>query len=330
MKAPMRSESRLAFFVVLATVLAGTLAPILANDRPLLARVDGRLTAPALADLPIVGRLFEAEEARAVDWGAVQASPQTVGTRVLLMPPVPYSYRGIHLDEALQPPSRSHLMGTDVLGRDLLARVLHGASLSLLVGFGATAIALLIGFCLGALAVLRGGLIDLLIVRFVDVVACFPPFVLALAFMAALGRTGVWPMVAGIALSRWTTIARYVRGEILRHRGGAIWVSARAAGAGGVRLVVRHLLPLLAAPLAVLTSFGVANAIVLESGLSFLGFGVSPPAPSWGSILAEARGTLDAAWWPVFFPSAILVIVLASLCAAAESAASGETRVSRS
>ena len=325
----MRPESRLSVFVVLATVLAGLLAPVLANDRPILARVDGRLAAPALAELPIVGRLFDDPRAKVLDWGATPAPAETGATRVLLMPPIPYSYRGIHLDEALRPPSRSHLMGTDALGRDLLARVVHGASLSLLVGFGATGLALLIGVSLGALAVVRGGLFDLLIGRVVDVVACFPPFVLALAFMAALGRTGIWPMVAGIALSRWTAIARYVRGEILRHRGGALWVSARAAGAGGVRLVVRHLLPLLAAPLAVLASFGVANAIVLESGLSFLGFGVSPPAPSWGSILAEARGSLDAAWWPVFFPSASLVIVLAALCAAAESAASSESPVTR-
>ena len=144
--------------------------------------------------------------------------------------------------------------------------------------------------------------------------------------MAALGRTGVGPMVAGIALSRWTSMARYVRGEILRHRGGEIWVSARATGAGGIHLVLRHLLPLLAAPLAVMVSFGVANAIVLESALSFLGFGVNPPAPSWGSILAEARTSLDAAWWPVFFPSAALVTVLASLCSAAEGAAGGESR----
>jgi len=325
----MRPESHPARLVILATLLAGLLAPILANDRPILARVDGHLRTPALAELPWVGPLFNDRSARFVDWGARPGTLEPGGARALLMPPVPYSYRGIHLDEALRPPSRAHLMGTDALGRDLLARVIHGASLSLLVGFGATALALLIGFCLGSLAVVRGGLLDLLIVRVVDVVACFPPFVLALAFMAALGRTGVWPMIAGIALSRWTTVARYVRGEILRQRGGALWVSARAVGAGGVRLVLRHLLPLLAGPLAVLLSFGVANAIVLESGLSFLGFGVSPPTPSWGSILAEARGSLDAAWWPVFFPSAALVIVLASLCAAAESAAPEESRVSR-
>jgi peptide/nickel transport system permease protein len=315
----MPGEARLSRAVVLATVLAGVLAPVLANDRPILARLDGRLVAPALADLAIVGRAFDDPRARLVDWSAAgESGARGSRARVLLMPPVPYSYRGIRLDEALHPPSLAHPMGTDDLGRDLLARVLHGASLSLLVGFGATTLALLFGLCLGALAGLRGGLVDLLIVRLVDIVACFPPFILALAFMAALGRTGVGPMVAGIALSRWTGTARYVRGEIARHRGGEIWVAARASGAGGARLVVRHILPLLAAPLLVMASFGVANAIVLESGLSFLGFGVSPPAPSWGSILAEARGSLSAAWWPVFFPSAALLLVLGSLCAAAE------------
>ena len=322
----MSPESRLAVRVLLAVALVGLLAPILANDRPILARIDGRLVAPAVADLPLVGGLFDDPSARLVAWGAVGTSPPAAVVRVLMMPPVPYSYRGIRLDESLRPPSAGHLMGTDALGRDLLARVLHGAQLSFLVGFGATALALLIGFCLGAFAGLRGGLVDLVIMRFLEVVACFPPFVLALAFMAALGRTGVWPMVAGIALGRWTSMARYVRGEVLRHRGGEILIAARAAGAGSGRLVLRHLLPLLAAPLAVMVSFGVASAIVLESGLSFLGFGVDPPVPSWGSILAEARTTLDAAWWPVCFPSLALLIVLASLCAAAERAAAGGSR----
>jgi peptide/nickel transport system permease protein len=325
-------ESRLARGVVAAMVLAGVLSPVLASDRPLLARLDGRLVFPALADLPIVGKPFDDPQARIYDWDAARAQgPGDERARVLLMPPIPYSYRGVRLDETLRPPSLAHPMGTDLLGRDLLARIVHGASLSLLVGFGATALSLVFGFCLGALAGLRGGLVDLVIVRFVDVVACFPPFVLALAFMAALGRTGVGPMVAGIALSRWTGMARYVRGEIVRHRGGEIWISARATGAGGVRLVVRHLLPLLTAPLLVMASFGVANAIVLESGLSFLGFGVSPPAPSWGSILAEARGSLEAAWWPVFFPSVALLLVLGSLCAAAEDgAAAGGPSFNRS
>lgn len=328
----MASDVRPAAWLVLIMAAAGLFAPILANERPILARLQGRLVCPALAGIPLAGRLFDDPEARGVDWSGEAARGRTTaaaarpGVRVLLMPPVPYSYRGIRLDQVLLPPGRSHLLGTDALGRDLLARLIHGARPSLAVGFGATALALLFGFSLGALAGLRGGLVDLVVVRLIDVVACFPPFVLALAFVAALGRSGLLPLAAGIALSRWTTMARYVRGEILRHRGGEVWVAARAAGAGGPRLVVRHLLPLLAAPLWVMASFGVANAILLESGLSFLGFGVDPPAPSWGSILAESRATLDAAWWPVLFPSLALVAVLAALCAAAEGAAGGEAR----
>ena len=318
----MPSESRPALWLVALMSFATLLAPLLANDRPILARVDGRLVAPALAEVLLVGRLFDEPAARSLDWGAwPPAGASRRAARILLMPPIPYSYRGIRLDEALAPPGRAHLLGTDALGRDLLARLIHGARPSFLVGFGATAIALLVGFGLGAFAGLRGGLADLLIVRLVDVVACFPPFVLALAFVAATGTTGLWPMILGIALSRWTTMARYVRGEILRHRGGDLWVSARAAGAGGGRLVLRHLLPLLAGPLLVMAAFGIAGAILMESGLSFLGFGVDPPTPSWGSILAESRATLDAAWWPVFFPAAALVLVLAALCGAAERAA---------
>jgi len=319
------SEARPAAWIVVAFALLGALAPMLANDLPIVARLQGRLVYPALADLPLVGRLFDDPAARLVDWDAARESPAGAGARSLLMPPVPYSYRGVRLDQALRPPGRVHLLGTDALGRDLLARLIHGARPSLAVGVGATALALLIGFSLGALAGLRGGLTDLVVVRVVDIVACFPPFVLALAFVAALGHSGLLPLMAGIALSRWTSMARYVRGEIMRHRGGEVWASARAAGAGASRLVVRHLLPLLAGPLWVMAAFGVANAILLESGLSFLGFGIDPPDPSWGSILAESRASLDAAWWPVVFPCLALLVVLAALCVAAEGAAGRES-----
>jgi peptide/nickel transport system permease protein len=299
---------------VLATV--GLLAPVIANDRPILVRIDGRLLAPALADLPTIGPLFDTAEVRSIPWHDKESRQATV----LLRPPVPYSYRGILLEEALLPPGRRHLLGTDALGRDLLARLVHGTRPSLVIGFAATAVSLLFGLVLGSLAAMRGGALDLLIVRLVDVVACFPPFVLALAFVAASGHGGLWPVAAGIALNRWTGMARYVRAEILRQRRGDLWASARATGASGPRLVVRHLLPLLAGPLAVMASFGVAHAIVLESSLSFVGFGVEPPDPSWGTILAESRVTLDAAWWPVVFPSLGLLLTLAALCLAAERA----------
>jgi len=294
----------------------GLLAPILATDQPLLARVDGRLRAPALADLPLVGSLFARH-----DLATLRAQTPTATVETLLRAPVPYSYRGIFLDQVLLRPDRLHLLGTDALGRDLLARMIHGTRPSLLVGAGATLLALLAGGLLGALAGLRGGWVDLGILRVVEILACFPPFVLTLAIVAAAGGGGLVPIVVAIAVSRATSMTRYVRGEILRRRGEDLWDAARATGASLPRLTVVHLLPLLARPLAVLTSFSVAHAILLESGLSFLGLGVEPPDPSWGGILAEARGTLDAAWWPVVFPSMALVMVLAALSLAGERAA---------
>lgn len=298
---------------LVALIAVAVCAPLIANDRPLLAVIDDHLAAPAFVDLPVLGPLFDRAAIRSVAWEAPRA-----GVRTLIRAPVPHSYRGIRLDEALLPPGRSHLLGTDALGRDLLARLIHGARSSLLVGFGATAIALLLGGVLGGVAGLRGGSLDIAIMRLADVVACFPPFIMALAFVAAAGRGGLVPIVFGIALNRWTGMARYVRGEILRQRGEETWSAARSTGASPLRLATRHLLPLLAPPLAVLVSFGAAHAIVLESCLSFIGLGVEPPTPSWGVMLAEARQTVDAAWWPVLFPALALFAVLGCLCAAAE------------
>jgi peptide/nickel transport system permease protein len=302
-----------AAWVAGALAVLAFLAPVIASDRPLLARIGGRTMAPALADLWGVGGLFDHPEARSIPW-----DHPPLEVTVLLRPPVPYSYRGIRLDQALLPPGRGHLLGTDVLGRDLLARLIHGTRPSLLVGFAATGLALLAGGLLGAFAGLRGGISDVAIVRLIEIATCFPPIILAMALSAALGHPGIGPMVAGIALNRWTVMARYVRGEILRQRGGDLWAAARASGASLPRVALRHLLPLLAPALWVMGSFAVAQAIVLESGLSFLGFGVAPPTPSWGTILAEARETLDAAWWPVLFPAAALLLTLGSLCLAGE------------
>jgi peptide/nickel transport system permease protein len=316
-----RTAGCAAVLVLAGLILVGIFAPLIANDRPILARVGGRLVAPALADLPLVGPLFDATGIRGIPWP--DPGPEV---EVILRAPVPHSYRGIHLDEVLHPPGRSHLLGTDSLGRDLLARLIHGSRPSLLVGFGATLLALLFGGLLGALAGLRGGLLDLTVIRVADTVSCFPPFILALAFVSAAGHGGLAPIIAGIAVCRWTGMARYVRGEVLRQRGEETWTAARSTGASLPRLAVRHLLPLLIPPLAVLTSFGVAHAIVLESALSFVGMGVEPPTPSWGAILAEARQTIDIAWWPVVFPAIALFLVLASLCSVAERTASGDGR----
>lgn len=301
----------LAAGVLLALAAAGACAPLIANDRPILARVHGRLESPALGEIPFIGHILSRSGPAALDWSA--PGPEV---RVVLSPPIPYSYRGIRLDEALLPPGRKHLMGTDILGRDLLARLIHGIQPSLIIAFGATALALLFGACLGTVAALRGGLADLLVLQAVQVVSCFPPLILAMAFVAASGHGGLLPLVAGISLSRWTGIARFVRGEILKERSGDLWAAAWSTGASLPRLATRHLLPLLAPPLLVMAAFGVAQSILIESGLSFLGLGVEPPSPSWGAMLAEARGSLGVAWWAVLFPAAALMLVLGSLCAA--------------
>ncbi len=220
---------------------------------------------------------------------------------------------GIHLQEILLSPSASHPFGTDALGRDLLARVVQGARVSLLVGFGATLLALVLGALLGGTAALQGGIVDLILGRVIEILGCFPPFVLALALVTVAGGSGLVPIVMAIGLSRAASAARFIRGEVQRRRGAGLWVAARASGAGLPRLAFRHLLPLAAAPLVVQAAFGVAQAILLESSLSFLGLGVQPPAASWGLILAEGRATLEIAWWPIVFPSVAIMATLAVL-----------------
>ena len=285
----------------------GYLAPLLANDKPLAVLSAGRLSFPAAADLAVVGRWFA---------GTVPPDGRAV------FPPVPYSSRGINLEEALQHPSRRHLFGTDALGRDLLARVVHGASVSLLVGFMATTLALGLGALLGGLAALRGGLTDLLLSRIVEVLACFPPFLLALALITA-GHEGIGTLILAVGVARAAAAARFIRGEILRWKSGPVFVAARSAGGSLPWVAVRHLLPLSAEPLAVQATFGVAYAILLEATLSFLGVGVQPPTPSWGMVLAEGRATIETAWWPILFPAAALAVTLLALGVAAHAADPG-------
>jgi peptide/nickel transport system permease protein len=265
-------------------------APLVANDRPIAVWGGGRLV------FPIAG-----------------GDSASVRDEIALWPPVAYSYREVRLQEALQAPSRRHLFGTDTLGRDLLARVLHGARVSLMAGFGAALLALALGAILGGTAGLRGGIPDLLLTRVIEILACFPPFILALALVTVSGGSGLLPIIAAIGVSRASSAARFMRGEIQRWRGAGLWVAARASGATLPRLAIRHILPLAAGPLVVQATFGVAQAILLESSLSFLGLGVQPPTPSWGMILAEGRLSVEVAWWPVVLPAAALALTLGFL-----------------
>jgi peptide/nickel transport system permease protein len=214
------------------------------------------------------------------------------------------------LDERLEAPSRRHWLGTGELGRDVLARVLHGAGISLKVGLVATGISLVIGLLLGALAGYYGGLVDILLSRLIEIVTCFPFTFLLLAVIAFLPPSIYYVMIV-IGITRWTDIARYTRAEFLRLKAREFSEAAKALGASDSKIIVRHILPNSLAPVLVTATFAVANAILIEAALSFLGLGTQPPTPSWGGILASAREQ-DFAWWLTTFPGvAIFVTVTA-------------------
>jgi peptide/nickel transport system permease protein len=210
----------------------------------------------------------------------------------------------------LAPPSAQHWMGTDQLGRDVLSRVLYGARVSLAVGFVSVGIATLIGVLLGAVAGYRGALVDGVIMRLVDLMLVFPRFFLLLAVLAFL-KPSIWTIMVVIGLTGWMSVARLVRAEFLTLREREFVVWSESVGASAARVVFRHILPNALAPVLVAMTLGIPAAILMESGLSFLGLGVQPPHATWGNILTDGKDSLEIAWWMTVYPGlAILVTVL--------------------
>lgn len=210
----------------------------------------------------------------------------------------------------LKPPSPEHPLGTDQLGRDVLSRMLYGSRISLSVGFVAVAISLLIGILVGAVAGYYGKWVDTLLMRFVDIMLCFPTFFLILTVVALLGPS-IFNIMFVIGITSWMGTSRFVRAEFLSLRERDFVQAARALGVKDRRIIFRHILPNGLAPVFVTATLDVATAILVEAGLSFLGFGVQPPAPSWGNILTEGRTYIFDAWWLTLFPGlAILLTVL--------------------
>ncbi|NJC87584.1 MAG: ABC transporter permease [Desulfuromonas sp.] len=216
----------------------------------------------------------------------------------------------IDIAQRLQAPGWAHPLGTDDLGRDVLTRILYGARISLLVGFVAVGIATVIGIVLGAVAGYYGRWVDTLLMRFVDIMLCFPTFFLILAVIAFLDPS-IWNIMIIIGLTGWMGVARLVRAEFLSLRERDFVLAARAIGANDLRIIFRHILPNALSPVLVSATLGIAGAILTESALSFLGIGVQPPTPSWGNMLITGKQTLGTAWWMSVFPGlAILITVL--------------------
>ncbi len=275
--------------------LCALFAPLLANSKPLLVRTPDGLRCPAMRDL--------VSEQQGVE--------EKVEGHVLLRPPVAHSPNEIDLMRRLEPPSAEHHFGTDDVGRDVLTRLIHGARVSLTVGFLAAVIALLVGAVLGAIAGFYGGALDWLVSRVIEIVLCFP-FLFLVVAIVGLFRPSMYTIVIALGITTWTDAARYVRGEILRIRELDYAQAARAIGARDLRIIFRHLLPNALAPALVSANFSVAAAILTESALSFLGIGVPLPAPSWGGILSLAEQHIDYAWWLVLFPGVAIFSTVAA------------------
>jgi peptide/nickel transport system permease protein len=203
-------------------------------------------------------------------------------------------------------------LGTDKLGRDILSRTIYGSRVSLLVGVATVALSLSIGFALGALAGYFGGWLDQVLMRLVDILLAFPGILLAIAFTAVLGP-GLDHVILALCLIGWTGYARLVRGEILALREREFVHAARALGCAPGRVILRHLLPNLLPPLLIQATFGLAAAIVAEGSLSFLGLGVEPPTPSWGSMLNEGRQFLLVAPHLTTYPGLAIMITVVAL-----------------
>jgi peptide/nickel transport system permease protein len=223
----------------------------------------------------------------------------------------PYDKDKIDLTKQYLPPSLDHPFGTDDLGRDIFVRVMHGGRVSLAVGFLAMAVALLVGLLAGGVAGYYGGFVDSVTMRFVDLMLSVPVFFVIL-FLSSTMTPGILVVCLLIGATQWMEVARLVRAVVISTRELEFVDAARILGYSDKRIIIRHLLPHTTAPVLVASTLGLAQAIIIESALSFLGFGVQPPTPSWGAMLQNAQGYLSTCPWIAIFPG--LMIFLTVVC----------------
>lgn len=254
-------------------------------------------------------------------WRLLAGNPVTVLSAVVLAAVVvialtasfitPYGVNDVDVPQALRPPSGAHWMGTDELGRDVLSRVLMGVQASMKVAVVSVAFAAVVGVTLGVLAGYRGGWLDTVVMRIVDVMFAFPVLLLALAIVAVLGP-GLTTTILAIGVVYVPIFARVARASTLSVRVEPYVAMSRTMGTGSGFILIRHILPNITGPLIVQTSLSLAFAILSEAALSFLGLGLQPPQPSLGRMIFDSQGFVTLAWWMAVFPGlAIFVIVLA-------------------
>ena len=295
-------------------VAVALLADVLASDRPIFCSYKGEFYAPIFHEYLVgISNATGLDVAPTYPAALMNADWKTLEYDWDIFPPIPYGPSSTDLYNSLSEPFNGvndHLLGTDQLGRDILAGLIHGARISLSIGFVAMGIEVLIGVTLGAMAGYFGGWVDILISRIIELFLNFPTFFLILTIVAFLDANIFYVMII-IGVTGWMGIARLVRGEVLRVRSMEYITAASSVGFNSTRVIFRHVLPNSLAPVLVSVAFGVAGAILTESALSFLGFGVPREVVTWGSTLNESREAVFA-WWLAVFPGMMIFLTVVS------------------
>ena len=224
----------------------------------------------------------------------------------------PYSYSYQNLDLGASPPSAEHLLGTDVLGRDLLSRLLYGARISLLVGFVATGVALVIGVSWGIIAGYFGGRIDSVMMRIVDVLYGLPFIIFIILLMVIFGRN-IWLLFAAIGAVEWLTMARIVRAQVIGLKNQEFVQAAQVMGVSNISMFRRHILPNILGPIAIYATLTIPQVMLLEAFLSFLGLGIQPPMSSWGTLIRYGVESMEEYYWLLIYPGLTFTITLFAL-----------------
>ena len=292
------------FYAVVFLVFVALFADFLANDKPYYLSYRGQSYFPIVRSYLVGAGLAQwPAELLNVDFKKLEDA-------AAIFPPIPYRPTQVDLFAPLEPPSEKHWFGTDKLGRDVLAGMIHGSRISLSIGFVAVGIAVVIGIILGAFAGYFGSWIDIAISRLFEIMMSIPTFFLLIT-VAAIFRPSIFLTMTIIGLTSWVGIARFTRSEFLRIRNLDYVTAAISIGVSNRVVMFRHILPNALAPVIVSVVLGIAGAILVESSLSFLGIGVPAELVTWGSILNEASGATFA-WWLAVFPGlAIFITVLA-------------------
>ena len=224
----------------------------------------------------------------------------------------PYSYSFQNLELGASPPSAAHILGTDVLGRDLLSRILYGARISLLVGFVATGVALVIGVSWGIIAGYAGGKVDSVMMRIVDVLYGLPFIIFIILLMVIFGRN-LWLLFGAIGAVEWLTMARIVRGQVIGLKNQEFVMAAKAMGVSNLSMFRKHLLPNILGPIAVYATLTIPQVMLLEGFLSFLGLGIQPPMSSWGTLIKDGVESMEEYSWLLIYPGLTFTITLFAL-----------------